>query len=203
MYFDFGNADFVSQALPVPDQPSHAKCRYDQKIINVLSEQKDLKNHSECEIRKRAVGALPSQPSIMASVSNASSFQEKQHKTLFLHCLKIVLDVASFRSSYPFSSKRGLYSKMFPDSQLSAIRCGRSKASYIVNEAIAPFCREEITASLVINSNPSVTWKSNSKSYKPKVRGLANKLRLLKLAMTQLHHLLLNQCSINEFELQL
>ena len=51
--------------------------------------------------------------------------------------------------------------------------------------------------------NPSVTWKSNSKSYNPNAKGLANKLRLLKLAKTQLHQLLLIQCSINEFELQL
>ena len=37
---------------------------------------------------------------------------------------------------------------MFPDSQLSAIRCGRTNASYFVFKAIAPFCREELTVSL-------------------------------------------------------
>ncbi len=36
-------------ALPVPGQPSHAKCRFDQKVINVSCGKQDLKNPSESE----------------------------------------------------------------------------------------------------------------------------------------------------------
>ena len=47
------------------------------------SGQKDLKKHPECEIHKRAVGELPSQPSIIASVSNAYLSEEAIQDIVF------------------------------------------------------------------------------------------------------------------------
>ena len=70
-------------------------------------------------------------------------------KATFFHVLSIVMDGGSFRSSDPMSRKRSLYSVMFPDSKYTKINCGRNKATYILNHAIAPFARKNLQDSLL------------------------------------------------------
>ncbi len=67
-------------------------------------------------------------------------------KTTFFHVLRIVVDGGSFANSEAMSRKRSLYTAvMFSDSNFSRIDCGRTKATYTLNHAIALFAREELT----------------------------------------------------------
>ena len=62
----------------------------------------------------------------------------------FYHCLKIVMDGGSFLSSDPVAKGRDLYAKMFPDSKYADIKCGRTKAEYVITHAVAPCFRDEL-----------------------------------------------------------
>ena len=64
----------------------------------------------------------------------------------------LLLDGNSLRSSESASRKRQLYSKMFPDSTLTEIDCGRTKAGYVIRFALAPFVKEELIDSFIPGS---------------------------------------------------
>ena len=166
-------------ALSVPDSPSDARCRNDNKIISVkkgtsfnalfnfsktcfvfffiemffipspnLGSSK-LAQHEMQDIHIKAARSSVNQSSIVASMSLNDDVETQKLKATFFHVLRIVMDGGSFRSSDPMSRQRSLYSVMFPDSKYTKINCGRTKATYILNHAIAPFARKTLQDSLL------------------------------------------------------
>ena len=93
-----------------------------------------------------AVGQTNQQ--IGASLAGVIAVNEGVTKAVFYHCLKIVMDGSSFRSSDSTTTERGLYTKMFPDSKFAHINCGKTKATYVVTHGIAPYVREQMTERL-------------------------------------------------------
>ena len=73
-----------------------------------------------------------------------TSVEEGKLKVVLLHCLKLVLDGHSLRSSDCCSRSRNFYSKLFPDSKYADINCGRTKAGYIIKFALGSYCKELI-----------------------------------------------------------
>ena len=108
-----------------------------------------LAQHEMQDIHIKADRASVNQSSIVASMSLNDDVETQKLEATFFHVLRIVMDGGSFRSSDPMSRKRSLYSVMFPDSKYTKINCGRTKATYILNHAIAPFARKTLQDSLL------------------------------------------------------
>ena len=108
-----------------------------------------LAQHEMQDIHIKAARASVNQSSIVASMSLNDDVETQKLKATFFHVLRIVMDGSSFRSSDPMSRKRSLYSVMFPDSKYTKINCGRTKATYILNHAIALFARKTLQDSLL------------------------------------------------------
>jgi len=80
-------------------------------------------------------------PASCSAFTKANCVNDAKAKALVLHIIKLVLDGCSFRSSDSASVSRNIYKSMFPDSKYSEIRCGRTKAEYLVTKAIAPWIK--------------------------------------------------------------
>lgn len=138
-------------AFPVPDSPSEVRCQYDNKSINVKSGSKNLRQHEMTKVHQKAYKSRVSQPSIKSALTKVCDDVTMKNKATFYHVLNIVLNHSTLRSSDPTSRKRSLYSVMFPDSKYTKINCGRTKAMYILNHAIAPFARQKLSNTLQEN----------------------------------------------------
>ena len=85
---------------------------------------------------------------IVAQMQARTSVEEGKLKVVLLHCLKLVLDGHSLRSSDCCSRSRNFYSKLFPDSKYADINCGRTKAGYIIKFALGSYCKELIISEM-------------------------------------------------------
>ena len=108
-----------------------------------------LAQHEMQDIHIKAARASVNQSSIVAPMSLNDNVESQKVKATFFHVLRIVMDGGSFRSSDPMSRKRSLYSVMFPDSKYTKINCGRTKATYFLNHAIAPFASKTLQDSFL------------------------------------------------------
>ena len=85
---------------------------------------------------------------IVAQMHAGTSVEEGKLKVVLLHCLKLVLDGHSLRSSDCCSRSRNFYSKLFPGSKYADINCGRTKAGYIIKFALGSYCKELIISEM-------------------------------------------------------
>ncbi len=109
----------------------HVKCIYDNGIISIANGLHSARQHVISALHK---AATPSeiQPTYLKCVNSANDTQSGIKKARILHVLKIVSDGNSFRSSDSASHKQRIYSRMFPDSTFSNIKCGRTKVNSIL-----------------------------------------------------------------------
>ncbi|MEL7308116.1 MAG: hypothetical protein AAGK05_09780, partial [Pseudomonadota bacterium] len=135
-------------AVPVHGSPHDVRCKYDNKLISVKSGSKNLRQHELQNIHQKACNAQSAQTSIVSALSNAKDEVTMKNRAVFYHVLHIVLNDTSFRSSDAMTRKRSLYAVMFPDSKFSKINCGRTKVMYLLNHAIAPFARQQLSLQL-------------------------------------------------------
>ena len=84
---------------------------------------------------------------IVAQMQAGTSVEEGKLKVVLLHCLKLVLDGHSLRSSDCCSRSRNFYSKLFPDSKYADINCGRTKAGYIIKFALGSYFSQRFNLS--------------------------------------------------------
>ena len=133
-----------SWVLPVPENAHKAKCKYcPGKLIDIKCGSQALKRHEACSIHMKAVTSVAGS-NIVAQMQAGTSVEEGKLKVVLLHCLKLVLDGHSLRSSDCCSRSRNFYSKLFPDSKYADINCGRTKAGYIIKFALGSYCKEHI-----------------------------------------------------------
>ena len=137
-----------SWVLPVPENAHKAKCKYcPGKIIDIKCGSQALKRHEACSIHMKAVTSVAGS-NIVAQMQAGTSVEEGKLKVVLLHCLKLVLDGHSQRSSDCCSRSRNFYSKLFPDSKYADINCGRTKAGYIIKFALGSYCKELIISEM-------------------------------------------------------
>lgn len=136
-------------AVRVPNNDHACRCKYDGRVINVSNGAYVLKQHSEMAVHKTHVMSLcDTQPTIIDSLHAATQAEDGELKALFLHCLKIVMDGSSFRTSDSSNRKRKIYKQMFPDSKFSSFSCGKTKANYVCVFGIAPYVVSQLKESL-------------------------------------------------------
>ena len=125
-----------SWVLPVPENAHKAKCKYcPGKLIDIKCGSQALKRHEACSIHMKAVTSVAGS-TIVAQMQAGTSVEEGKLKVVLLHCLKLVLDGHSLRSSDCCSRSRNFYSKLFPDSKYADNNCGRTKAGYIIQSSL-------------------------------------------------------------------
>ena len=125
-----------SWVLPIPENAHKAKFKYcPGKLIDIKCGSQALKRHEACSIHMKAVTSVAGS-NIVAQMQAGTSVEDGKLKVVLLHCLKLVLDGHSLRSSDCCSRSRNFYSKLFPDSKYADINCGRTKAGYIIKFAL-------------------------------------------------------------------
>ena len=103
-----------SWVLPVPENAHKAKCKYcPGKLIDIKCGSQALKRHEACSIHMKAVTTVAGS-NFVAQMQAGTSVEEGKLKVVLLHCLKLVLDGHSLRSSDCCSRSRNFYSKLFP-----------------------------------------------------------------------------------------
>ena len=146
-----------SWVLPVPENAHKAKCKYcPGKLIDIKCGSQALKRHEACSIHMKAVTSVAGS-NIVAQMQAGTSVEEGKLKVVLLHCLKLVLDGHSLRSSDCCSRSRNFYSKLFPDSKYADINCGRTKAGYIIKFALA---RNSLFLKWLTSGRSQYTWTS-------------------------------------------
>ena len=133
--------------LRIPGLDHSVRCKYCNTVVNLTSSRT---------------------PNIAAALYTSCSKETGVLRATIYHCLKIIVDDASFRSSECFSRNRSLYKVMFPDSSFAAINCGKTKTGYIITRAIAPFVRDQVTDK--ITSCDRVGIHMDESSYHKKCR---------------------------------
>ena len=97
--------------LPVPENAHKAKCKYcPGKLIDIKCGSQALKRHEACSIHMKAVTSVAGS-NIVAQMQAGTSLEEGKLKVVLLHCLKLVLDGHSLRSSDNMMVESG-FSKM-------------------------------------------------------------------------------------------
>ena len=101
-----------SWVLPVPENAHKAKCKYcPGQLIDIKCGSQALKRHEACSIHMKAVNSVAGS-NIVAQIQAGTSVEEGKLKVVLLHCLKLVLDGHSLRSSDCCSRSRNFYSKL-------------------------------------------------------------------------------------------
>ena len=112
-----------SWVLPVPENAHKAKCKYcPGKLFDIKCGSQALKRPEACSIHMKEVTSVAGSNSV-AQMQAGTSVEEGKLKVVLLHCLKLVLDGHSLRSSDCCSCSRNFYSKLFPDSKYADIKC--------------------------------------------------------------------------------
>ena len=127
-----------------PNDVHKAKCIKCSSVLNIKSGSDSLRKHQLTESHMSNDSSLQNQPDIAKMLLKATSNETNKKRALILQCLRVVLDGYSLPSSDSSSRKRKLYSKMFPDSRLADIGCGRTKAGYVLRFALAPYVKDEL-----------------------------------------------------------
>ena len=103
------------------DDAHSCKCRYDGKVISVLNGAAKLSQHETTALHRKASSSTLSQPSIASALNSQMTVQDGTSKALLIHCLKLAMDNASFRTSDSSTRSRNMYGQMFPDSKYTSL----------------------------------------------------------------------------------
>ena len=155
--------------LRIPGLDHSVRCKYCNTVVKIARGLFALKQHEQSAMHKKNMPSTSSRtPNIAAALYTSCSKETGVLRATIYHCLKIIVDDASFRSSECFSRNRSLYKVMFPDSSFAAINCGKTKTGYIITRAIAPFVRDQVTDK--ITSCDRVGIHMDESSYHKKCR---------------------------------
>ena len=155
--------------LRIPGLDHSVRCKYCNTVVKIARGLFALKQHEQSAMHKKNMPSTSSRtPNIAAALYTSCSKETGVLRATIYHCLKIIVDDASFRSSECFSRNRSLYKVMFPDSSFAAINCGKTKTGYIITRAIAPFVRDQVTDK--ITSCDRVDIHMDESSYHKKCR---------------------------------
>ena len=121
------------------ENQDQVRCKLDNRVFRISHGRFDLKQQEETQLHKKAVTARAATPDIRTATSSQTDCQ--QLRGLIIHVLDIVVNGQSFASSDSASSARGKYKQMFPDSGHANIKCGKTKATYMAVQGIAPYAR--------------------------------------------------------------
>ena len=97
-----------------------------------------LGRHASSANHNAAASYAASQPNIQRCIAPIVTQENGRLKATIIHCLRLVVDGSSLKSSDTASRKGKCYSKMFPDSSYSDIDCGRTKAGYVIALLLRP-----------------------------------------------------------------
>ena len=155
--------------LRIPGLDHSVRCKYCNTVVKIARGLFALKQHEQSAMHKKNMPSTSSRtPNIAAALYTSCSKETGVLRATIYHCLKIIVDDASFRSSECFSRNRSFYKVMFPDSSFAAINCGKTKTGYIITRAIAPFVRDQVTDK--ITSCDRVGIHMDESSYHKKCR---------------------------------
>ena len=120
-----------SFARRIPGREDAIQCVFDRKIICVSNGKNSLIQHQETDIHKRHERSVELVRPIERAITTSVDLNDQKRKALILHVLRLVMENMSFHSSDVANSKRKMYSHMFPNSSLTAVCCGKTKASFL------------------------------------------------------------------------
>ena len=171
--------------LRIPGLDHSVRCKYCNTVVKIARGLFALKQHEQSAMHKKNMPSTSSRtPNIAAALYTSCSKETGVLRATIYHCLKIIVDDASFRSSECFSRNRSLYKVMFPDSSFAAINCGKTKTGYIITRAIAPFVRDQVTDK--ITSCDRVGIHMDERGYYPKLFDEDGQIKVFEIQKSEL-----------------
>ncbi len=107
--------DEFSWSRDDPDDEHRCICSICNRKLSVKQGSKCLRKHQDAAEHQKAVAARTCTQDVKSALVAQNHSQELMLNALIYHCLKLVRDGNSFRSSDDFTRDARLYSRMFPE----------------------------------------------------------------------------------------
>lgn len=146
------NDRFVGEYLrPVSNDKCQARCIWCNSIFSIADGYNSVSKHVSSMKHISVMNGQRQQSRILSSFSSAKSMQQKQDEQLASEILwsVFIASHASFNAVSETSKSMNLFARLFPnDTKAQNFACGKTKATYLINNAVSPHLSEEIFSSL-------------------------------------------------------